>query len=449
MNHSDRAKRRLGMVSIGIFFLFIVICMGTANAQTMLDLEADSAILVDLKTGTIIYEKNSDEALPPASMSKMMTEYLIMEAIEKGQFDWDTPVVVSEYAHYIASLDGTSRVWLAQGEERTVKELYTAMAVYSANDATVALAELAAGSEQQFVQMMNDKAAQLGMTNTRFVNATGLPNSMLGKYIHTGGAGDENAMSARDTAILARALLTNYPEVLNFSSIPVVEPGQEEGHFPVRLINFNWMLPNHPNGNQYTYPGLDGLKTGYTDLAQYCFTATAEKEGLRLISVVMRTPSEAARFVETRKLLDYGFNHFGYHTFAKQGDAVKGSETLPVAQGKEQEVPVVLGEDVEALINTDQADQYALQVEPLPDLVNEEGELIAPVEEGEPVAVARLVYNGKQQYDSLDGAQALEVPVVAKQGVEEAGFFRKAWRAIAQFFSGLWSGAVESVTGWF
>jgi D-alanyl-D-alanine carboxypeptidase (penicillin-binding protein 5/6) len=443
-----RCSKGLGGLIV-LLFIFSLLCPAPANAQTAFDVEAGSAILVDLKTGTILFEKNGDEALPPASMSKMMTEYLVMEAIEEGHINWDTPVTVSEYAHYIAGLDGTSRVWLAQGEKRTVKELYTAMAVYSANDATVALAEAVAGSEQQFVQMMNEKADALGMTNTRYVNSTGLPNDMLGPYVHTGEASDENAMSARDTAILARALLSEYPEVLDFSSIPVVEPGKGKGQFPVRLINFNWMLPGHPNGSQYSYDGLDGLKTGFTDLAKYCFTATAEKNGLRLISVVMRTESESARFAETRKLLDYGFKNFGYHTFAEKGDKVAGSETLSVAQGKELEVPVVLGKSLEALIQLEETDQYTIEVEPIPDLVNEQGELVAPLEEGEPVASARLVYNGELQFGSLGPAQGLEAPLVTEQAVEEAGLFRKAWRGVTTFFSGLWSNVVEQVTSWF
>lgn len=447
MDKGQGLKR--GGLFLFLFLLCSVLLAPVISAQGNLDLEAESAILVDVKTGTILYEKNSDQALPPASMSKMMTEYLVMEAIEEGKLSWDTPVVVSEYAHYIASLDGTSRVWLAQGEQRTVKELYTAMAVYSANDATVALAEKVAGSEKQFVHMMNEKAAQLGMTNTRFVNSTGLPNNMLGPYMHTGSAQDENAMSARDTAILARALLLKYPEVLQFSSIPVVEPGEGEGRFPVRLINFNWMLPDHPYGNQYVYEGLDGLKTGYTELAQYCFTATAERDGLRLVSVVMRTPSEAARFVETRKLLDYGFEQFGYHTFAEKGETIQGYETLPVSGGKELEVPVQLGDRLEALVPLAEVDSYTIEVELHREVSDENGNLVAPLEEGKEVAVARLVYTGDEPLKFLGDVAGLEAPLLTAQEVEEAGFFRKAWRGVRSVVSELWDSVVENVTGLF
>lgn len=437
-----------GLLLLFLFCSLLFLAPG-AGAQDRLDLEAESAILIDVKTGTILYEKNSDQALPPASMSKMMVEYLVMEAIEEGKLSWDTPVAVSEYAHYIASLDGTSRVWLAQGEERTVKELYTAMAVYSANDATVALAEKVAGSEKQFVQMMNDKAAQLGMTNSRFVNSTGLPNSMLGSYVHTGSPQDENAMSARDTAILARALLAKYPDVLQFSSIPVVEPGDGEGRFPVRLINFNWMLPDHPYGNRYVYDGLDGLKTGYTELAQYCFTGTAERDGRRLVSVVMRTPSEEARFVETRKLLDYGFEQFGYHVFADKGDVIQGFETVPVSGGKELEVSVQLGDRLEAMVSLDETDLYTIEVELKPEVTDENGHLVAPLAEGEQIGVARLVYTGEESLGFLGESVAMEAPLLTAQEVEKAGFFRKVWRGISSVVSKLFNGVAETVTGWF
>lgn len=422
-----------------------------ADAQGHFDVNAESAILVDAKTGAILFEKNADVALPPASMSKMMTEYLVLEALSEGQFSWDTVVTASDYAHYLGALDGTSRVWLALGEERTVEELYTAMAVYSANDATVALAELVAGSEERFVQMMNEKAAELGMTNSTFVNSTGLPNRLLGQYMHTGQPEDENAMSARDTAILAQALVRDYPEVLRFSSIPVVEPGEEEGHFPVRLLNFNWMLEGHPqlDAKPHAYQGLDGLKTGYTELAGYCFTGTAEREGIRLISVVMRTESMSSRFQETRKLLDYGFNNFNYHTFAEEGDTIQEFEVLPVAKGKQKEVPVALGASLEMLIHEDDQEAYNIDVVLHPDVTNDEGVLEAPLAEGDIVGYARLVYTGSNNYGLLQGEDTLEAPLVAMEDVDKAGWIRTMMRGIGGFFSGVWTSVVDGVKNWF
>ncbi|GGK35872.1 D-alanyl-D-alanine carboxypeptidase [Caldalkalibacillus thermarum] len=439
------------IVLIACLFTSLFLAAVPAAAQANFDVNAESAILVDAETGTILFEKNADLSLPPASMSKMMTEYLVLEALSQGQFDWDTVVVASEYAHYLGGLDGTSRVWLALGEERTVEELYTAMAVYSANDATVALAELVAGSEERFVQMMNEKAAELGMTNSTFVNSTGLPNRMLGPYMHTGQAEDENAMSARDTAILAQALVKDYPEVLRFSSIPSVEPGEGKGHFDVRLLNFNWMLAGHPqpDAKPHAYQGLDGLKTGYTQQAGYCFTGTAERDGMRLISVVMRSDSMASRFQETRKLLDYGFNNFKTQTLLDKGDTIEGFETLPVANGKQKEVPVALGAPLELIIHKDDAEAFSIKVIPHQELTNGDGLLEAPLAEGDVVGYARLVYEGSRQYGTLDGKEAVEVPLVAMEEVEKAGWLRTMMRGIGALFSGAWSKVVDGLKNWF
>jgi serine-type D-Ala-D-Ala carboxypeptidase (penicillin-binding protein 5/6) len=382
-------------------------------------------------------------------MSKMMTEYLVMEAIEEGKFDWDSTVVASEYAHYLGALDGTSRVWLAEGEERTVDELYTAMAVYSANDATAALAELVAGTEADFVRLMNDKAEELGMEDTVFVNSTGLPNSMLGQYIPAGDANDENEMSAYDTALLARALVMEYPKVLEYSSIPY----KEVGYFEVDLINFNWMLPDHPEGqaNAHAYEGVDGLKTGFTELAQYSFAGTAvNEEDMRLISVVMRTESMGARFVETAKLLDYGFDHFEHRDVAQEGDTVDDVQTLEVSKGKEKEVPVAIGENLTTIIHEDEADLYSVEYTLDEDLLDEEGMLVAPIEEGDTLGQVKIVYNGEHDHGMIQqGASEPTVPLVATAEVEEAGWFRMLMRSAGDFFGSIWSGIVDTVKGWF
>lgn len=418
------------------------------QAEDNINLQAESAILVEANTGKILFEKNADESLPPASMSKMMTEYLVMEAIEEGQFTWETKTEASEYAHYLGGLDDTSRVWLALGEQRTVEELFTAMAVYSANDATVALAELVAGSEQAFVEMMNEKAAELGMTNSHFVNSTGLPNSMLGSYIPAGSPEDENAMSARDTALLARALVNDFPKVLEFTSIPQTEPG----YFDVNLINFNWMLAGHPEGQAqaHTYDGVDGLKTGFTDLAGYCFAGTAQRDNVRLISVVMRTDSMGARFEETAKLLDFGFNEFTYEELAAEGEVPEELQTLPVAQGKEKEVPLALGGSLSAFVHKDEADKYAVEVVPDEQLLNKDGQLSAPLSKGDVVGEVKLTYAGDRDYGYLDQESTAEtVPLVVTEDVEKIGWLRQLMRSVGNLFSGLWTSVLDGVKGWF
>jgi D-alanyl-D-alanine carboxypeptidase (penicillin-binding protein 5/6) len=420
----------------------------SAQAIIQFDIEAESAILIEAKTGKIIFQKNEDISLPPASMSKMMTEYLVLEAIDNGQFGWDTIVAASDYAHFLGALDGTSRVWLAAGEERTVEELYTALAVYSANDATVALAELVAGSESSFVQLMNQRAQDLGMTNTHFVNSTGLPNRLLGDNIPAGSAEDENLMSAKDTALLARALVNDYPEVLKFSSIPE-KPAE---YFNVRLINFNWMLEGNPDGKarQHAYPGLDGLKTGFTNLAQYCFTGTAEKNGMRLISVVMRSETIDTRFVETRKLLDYGFNNFQFKEIVKAGSSITGYEFLPVVKGKEKEVPAAIAESLTTLIHKDEESLYTLEFIPNPAALDEQGNFIAPIIAGDVMGEVKLVYSGDIKYDFIQkGTNPEALTLVATEDVEKAGWFSLFMRSIFDFFEGIWVSISDGIKGWF
>ncbi|WP_307396679.1 D-alanyl-D-alanine carboxypeptidase family protein [Bacillus horti] len=444
--------KKIGWLGLIVMLAFTTITggLGTLSvaANTPFDLDAESALLVEVETGKIVFSKNADVALPPASMSKMMTEYLVLEAIHNGDFDWDTVVTTSPFAHFIASLDGTSRVWLAQGEQRTVEELYTAMAVYSGNDATVALAEQVAGSEQLFVQLMNEKARELGMTNSHFVNSTGLPNSMLGQHIHTGTESDENLMSARDTAILARALVREYPEVLEFSSIPEIEAG----YFDIEMINFNWMLEGHRTGTPLglTYQGLDGLKTGYTDLAGNCFTGTAERDGVRLISVIMKSETQQSRFVETQKLLDYGFNNFELNEVVQAGEIIEGYETIPVAKGKQKELPVAIEQALTTYMYEGEEELYTLEVVMDPELVDEEGRLIAPIEQGTAVGEVRVVYTGNTEYSFIQQDQTSEsLELIAQEDIEKAGWLRLFMRSILEFFSNVWVSIVEGIQGWF
>jgi D-alanyl-D-alanine carboxypeptidase (penicillin-binding protein 5/6) len=426
-------------------------CIQVQSAKAMIpfDIEAESAILIEAKTGKILFQKNEDIQLPPASMSKMMTEYLVLEAINNGQFNWDTVVRASSYVHYLGGLDGTSRVWMADGEERTVEELYTALAVYSANDATAALAELVAGTEASFVQLMNQKAYDLGMNNTRFVNSTGLPNLLLGDYIPAGTPEEENLMSARDTAILARELVNNYPDVLRFSSIPEKPAEYFNG---VRMINWNWMLEGHPLGEarSHAYSGLDGLKTGYTNAALNCFTGTAERNGMRLISVVMRSETKASRFQETRKLMDYGFNNFIYKEMAKAGDTLPEQERFPIAKGIEKDAGVVLGGSILTVVHKDEVDLYKLEHKLNQNIVDETGALLAPLHEDDEIGEVHLTYTGELAYGFIHkGDNPEQTTLVMQEAVEKASWFRLFMRSIIGFFSGIWVGITDGIKGWF
>lgn len=401
-----------------------------AEGQANLNLAVKSAILLEVSTGKILYANNPDLPLPPASMTKMMTEYLTLEAIKKNKIKWDEKVPVSEYAFFIAQMSDSSGVYLNMGEEHSVKELYKAMAIASANDATALLAEKIGGSEANFVQMMNEKAKQLGMKNSLFVTCTGLPANELGPYSPKT-TDKDNLMSARDAAILARALIRDFPEALEFSKIPqfVFREGQ-----PNALVekNWNWMLP----GLVSEYPGVDGLKTGHTDQAKYCFTGTAERDGMRLISVVMGADSELKRFGETKKLFDYGFSTFKLTKKDAQGSVVKGYETAPVKKGVELTVPIELGKDAMVLSKIGEEGKFKPTV-----VLND---LTAPIKKGQ--VVGKLIYkaDGATEADYLqpEDFQKGGVDLVASQDAEEASWIRLFFRSIIQFISNIFKGVV-------
>ena len=269
------------------------------------DLDAKSAILMDASTGTVLYEKNADAALPPASVTKIMTLLLVMEAIDSGAVLPGDKVSVSE----AASGMGGSQVYLEPGETLTVEELIKCVVIASANDAAYALAEHVAGSEEAFVQRMNERAKDLRMVNTHFENTNGLDDSVT-----------EHLTSARDIAIMSRELL-RHPMILSYTTI--WQDTIRDGAFTLtntnRLVRF--------------YPGATGLKTGSTSKALFCISATAERDGMHLIAVVMGAPTRDIRNAEAKKLLDYGFSGYSvYH--AKEEDL----GTLKVSGGKGAEV---------------------------------------------------------------------------------------------------------------
>ncbi|WGV60158.1 D-alanyl-D-alanine carboxypeptidase family protein [Brevibacillus brevis] len=396
-------------------------------SQANLQLEAKSAILVEASTGKVLYSKDPDVALPPASMSKMMTEYLVHDAIKQKKMKWDDVVPVSEYAFYIAKISDSSGVYLNLGESFTVKQLYEAMAIVSANDATVLLAEHIAGSEAAFVELMNKKAVELGMKNTSFVTSTGLPADELGPYsVQTDQK--ENLMSARDSAILARALIHDFPDALETSKKPIFTFRTGTPNEWTKK-NYNWMLPSLIS----YYPGVDGLKTGHTDAAGFCFTGTAVRDNMRLISVVMKASTESKRFAETRKLFDYGFGNFKLTKQMDKNVPVKGFETAPLKNGVEVTVPVVTGSEVNMITKTGTEAKYT------PTVTFQE--LTAPIQQGQVVGKIVLKEEGMKESDYLQPEDAAKagVDIVAGQAVEEASWIRLFFRSIIEFFSNLFS----------
>lgn len=432
-------KRFIAVITALTLFCSMFVTCGSASAETNapLDIEAEAAILVEANSGKILYQKNPDESLPIASMTKMMSEYLVHEAVKEGKVKWNQKTTISPYAHEVSQDRALSNVPLENGGSYTVKELYEAMAIYSANGATIALAELIAGSEANFVKMMNEKAKELGLTNAHFVNSTGLSNSDLkGKHPEGTNPNEENRMSARDCALLAQHLIQDYPEILETSKIPK-KVFQENGQYPVQMDNWNWML----EGLVMEYEGVDGLKTGSTPEAGSCFTGTAKRDDMRLISVVIKTDSHTARFAETKKLFDYGFTNFETKKVYDKGSEVKGHETVHVEKAKETDVAVETDEAVVLPVPKGSKDVYQTEFK-------ESKDQEAPVKKG--TALGHMMVSPKDSNDPgfLTG-ESLQVDLVTTSEVEKANWFVLSMRSVGGFFSGLWDDAVDTVTGWF
>lgn len=443
-------KRRIKASVYLILALVILVTSFGMNPLAVhaaeVEVEAESAILVDAETGQILYAKNADLKLPPASMTKMMTEYLVLEAIGNGEISWETTTQISDYPYSISANTSMSGIGLTQGQDYTVRQLYEGMAIISDNATTIALAELIAGSEGEFVQMMNDKAEEMGLPEYQFVNSTGLSNADLGdNYPEGTDPNADNLMSARSAALLAYYLVNDYPEALEFSSIMMSELDEQP------LENLNWMLPwDNVNFNQYAFAGIDGLKTGYTTEAGYTFTATAEVDGRRLISVVMKTDSKGARFEETKKLMEYGYQQFEKQELYPAGFQIEDESILPVAKGKEDTVEIETNEAMIATVLNGEEESFMVQYHLDENKHNEDGELVAPIKKGEKVGEMELVYNGGTDYGYIfEGAQVQVVDLVATEAVEKANWFMLTLGAVGDFFSGIFSTVADTVKGWF
>ncbi len=434
------------------FFVMVIMLITTINipakasAESALDIHADAAIVVEASTGKILYAKNEDTALGIASMSKMMTEYLMFEAIQDKKIKWDQEQTISDYVHEVSIDTNLSNVPLEAGKKYTIKQLYEAMAIYSANGATIAIAEAIAGSEQKFVDLMNAKAKELGLENYKFVNSTGLNNKDLkGKHVKGTGAEEENIMSARAMAKLASQLLNDYPEVLETTSIPEKAfPGM-----PGKMKNWNWMLPSLI----FTYEGVDGLKTGTTDFAGYCFTGTAKRNDMRVITVVMNAKDKSgkgayeSRFVETKKMLDYAFNNFSMKELYPDDYKVKGHESLSVINGKEKKVAIQSDAPIQVIIRNGEEKSYKPEFKVNKKLLNKDGQLTAPVKKGEKIGTLELKYEGEHDDGYISKPASANMVTVEK--VEKANWFVLSMRSIGGFIGDVWNSAAKAVKGWF
>lgn len=360
-------------------FLLSILLLGPFFPQGQaaeLAVGGKSALLMEVSSGTILFESNAHEALAPASVTKVMTMLLAMEAIDSGKIRWDDTVTTSE----AAAAKGGSQVYLKVGESMTVTDMLKSIAVSSANDCACAMAEHIAGSESAFVEMMNNRSRELGMNDTHFVNCTGLDDSEEAKQHRT---------SAHDIAVMSRELLKNHPEIKKFTTIWM--DSVRDGAFG--LSNTNKLIR--------FYDGATGLKTGFTSGAGYCLSASALRDGMELIAVVMGAENSQVRFQSCKTMLDHGFANYALVT-----PDLCDAGTVPVTLGKASAVQPRMGEDPSLLI--DKAQKNTVTTEIRLDAI-----LSAPVSQGQRIGTM-LVKSGEQILK--------EIPLVASEGVERLTF---------------------------
>lgn len=366
--------------------LCLLLCLTPALAVTggPGELKVGSAVLMEKETGQILYEQNAHARLEPASVTKVMTMLLVMEAIDAGKLTWDQSLTVS--AHAVSM--GGSQIWLKENEQMTVKDMLKAVAVVSANDCAVALAEAVAGSEDAFVARMNQRAGELGMADTNFLNATGLPA--------TG-----HVTSAYDIALMSRELILNHPEIREYATIWM--DSLRDGAF--QLSNTNKLIR--------FYPGATGLKTGFTASAHYCLSATAERDGMELIAVTMNSPTSTDRFEAAKALLNFGFANYALVS-AYPSQAIP---PVSVELGEYETVQPILDDSAKVLLEKDQAARMETALDLAPTVQ-------APVEKGQTLGHMRV---------SVDGVTISEIPLVADRAVERltvGGIFKRLVRPL-------------------
>lgn len=449
MVNNKNFKQIIALVLAFTFFVAAFLPVGVVKAAEPISINANAAIMIEESTGKILYGKNIEEMLPIASMAKVMTEYLVLEAIDEKKITWDQTYTPSEYVYKISQNRSLSNVPLRQDGTYTVKELYEATAIYSANGAAIGLAEIISGTETNFVKQMNEKAKELGLKNFDFVNATGLENKdLIGMHPEGTDVSGESKVSARDMALLSQRLIQDYPEVIETSSISkkVFREGTDDA---INMPNWNWMLPDLI----YAYEGVDGLKTGSTDNAGSCFTATAVKNGMRVISVVMNAKGDSlheSRFKETKKLLDYAFNNFSVKEVFPANYQLKDQSTIPVVKGKEDQVAIHTKDALKLVVKNGEEESYTSSFKIDEKQLTKDGELTAPIKEGQKVGTMVVSYEGESQdLGFIEDAQKPTIDLVTKEAVEKANWFVLSMRGIGGFFSGLWGTVTDTVKGWF
>lgn len=359
------------------------------NTQAELAKESVSAVLLDAATGTVLFEKNSHQKLPPASVTKVMTMLMVVEAVDNGKVGWKDKIRTSEYA---ASMGG-SQIFLQPGEEMSLEEMMKGIAVASGNDAAVAVAEHLAGSEEEFVKQMNERAKELGATDTHFSNVNGLPTQ-------------EHYTSAHDIALMSRELL-KHEEITKFTSV-YQDYLRKDSEKPFWLVNTNKLVR--------FYNGMDGLKTGFTAEAKYCLSATAKRNNFRLIAVIMGAPTSQQRNAEISQMMDYGFANYKSDLIFKAGDTV---QNVQIDKGSVRDLPLVTADNVGMLMKKGDKKEAFEKVIAL-------NEVAAPIKKGQ--VIGQIIIKKA-------GQEVARTDLVAGVDVDEANMWEMFKRTVESWMT--------------
>jgi len=391
-------KKILLLMTIAIALPLVVMAQATPSRLTPTppkgmptpaapSLGANSYILMDFNSGDVLVESNPDMPVEPASITKVMTSYVVFNELKSGNIALADTVNISERAWRT----GGSRMFIEPSMEVTVEQLIKGMVIQSGNDASVALAEHLAGTEEAFAGLMNHHANLMGMTNSNFMNSTGLPH-------------EDHYTTARDVAILSAALIADFPEYYRWYS--------------EKEYSFNNIRQHNRNNLLWRDPAVDGLKTGHTEAAGYCLAASAKRDGMRLISVVLGSSSETSRVNESQSLLNYGFRFFETIQLYKAGQELAQGR---VWKGEEEQIRLGIGDELFVTIPRGRYEDLDAQVEMRP-------ELIAPIAEGEEVGQISI---------RLEDAEIANRGLIALEAIPEAGFFGRTWDGMSMWFGGL------------
>lgn len=373
-----------------IFALFIFFLPFTVFADELIP-NSVSGYLIEANTGKVLFSKEADKEVSIASMTKMVAQIIILDEIKKNNIKWSDIVTVSQNASGM----GGSQIYIETGEKISVEDLMKGISVASGNDATVAMAEYISGSEEKFVEKMNNVVKKLGLKHTHFVNCTGLDE-------------DGHYSSAHDMAMIARELVVNYPEIIRFSSI-------YDDYLREKTSNKFWLVNTNKLINQYD--GADGLKTGHTDAAGYCLAATAKRNDLRLIAIVLGESDSKVRNSETMALLDYGFNNVKLKKLKRKGDFIK---RIPLEKANAKYIDIIMSDDLNVIENIDNNNKYKFDIDV--DKIN------FPVKKGDYVGKLNVLKDEKN---------ITSIALVSSSDVDKLSFFSLFTVNVKKLFAGL------------